>query len=100
MTLMQDLGLAEIIVADFEAVASGQPVSTTKSIGGGKSLAVSAVKLTAPTPPEYTVFTGSFWQVLGLVVAAGAEFAAGAPLKIAAKEGNSWWGISLSLVSP
>jgi hypothetical protein len=95
MTLMQELGLVETVAGDIAAFAAGQPVSASKAISG-TNYSASVVLLGASATPDYQVFSGSFLSIIGLVLADAAAFAAGAPLKIAEKIGNTWYGLSLT----
>jgi hypothetical protein len=94
-SILQDLGIVEVVLADLPAFAAGQPIDTTIS-----GYNVSVVHLpNGPTPP-YVAITGSFFSMLIAVLGEYEAFAAGAPVSIAAKEGNTWYGITLTKPGP
>lgn len=96
-TLIQDLELFETIAGDVVAFASGQPVSTSKTIGS-TTYGVSVVVLPqGPTGTQYQVFTGSVLSILGLVLQDAAEISGGLPVQIAEKIGNTWYGSTLTV---
>jgi len=97
-SFIQDLELAEVILGDVAAFASGKPLSATKSFGD-ETVAFQAVILpSGRTGTPYTVFSGSIWEIFALVVGDAAALAAGAPLQIAEKLGNTWYGISIQVM--
>lgn len=90
-SLLQDLGVAEEALADLAAFAAGQPINATIS-----GYAASIVHLpNGPTPP-YVVISGSVLNILVTVLGMYAAFESDAPIAIAAKEGNTWYGITLA----
>lgn len=96
LNILEEFEIFELIGADVEAFAAGQPVSAMKTIGS-ETYSLSVVKLAGPVAP-YQEFTGSFFNILGLVLADAAAFAAGAPIQVAEKVGATWYGETLSVV--
>ncbi len=99
MTLLQEIGAGEQILGDVAAFAAGQPVNGSAVIGG-KKVNVAVVNL-GTTPPAadsgYTVFTGGWLQSLITGITLGSEVAAGAPVKVAEKIGNTWYGETVTI---
>jgi hypothetical protein len=96
MTLWQDLAIGEVILEDLTSIASGQPANFSKTVEG-ITFSGSVVTLpNGPTGTPYLVFTGSVWQILGLLLAEGSAFVAGAPIQIAEKVGNTWLGYTFT----
>lgn len=96
-SILQDLGIIELILSDIAAVAAGKQVSQTQTIGG-ETVTVSVVVLPeGPTGTPYQVISGNFWSILMAVFADAAAIAAGAPVQIAEKLGNTWYGSTFSV---
>lgn len=97
MTLWEDLGIAEVVLGDVVAFAGGQPATVTRAVSG-YSITDSIVHLpSGPAQTGYQVFSGSVWQILGLLLADAGAAQAGAPVQIAEKVGNSWYGHTLTI---
>jgi pectate lyase len=91
MTFLQDLGVVEQVLQDVVAFAGGQPVSGT--IGGYNA---SVVVLTGGPVAPYVTLSGSILSIILTVLGEYAAFSSGAPIEIAIKEGNTWYGVSLT----
>jgi hypothetical protein len=100
MTLWQDLGIGEVILEDLTAVVSGQPASFSKTVEGITFTGSVVTLPNGPTGTSYVVFTGSVWQILGLLMMEGSAFAAGSPIQIAEKVGNTWLGYTFAEAKP
>jgi hypothetical protein len=96
-SILQDLNLFETILGDVAAFAAGQPVSTTATVGS-ETYSVSVTHLPNGPVAPYQVIAGNFFAVLGMVLADAAAISAGAPLNIAEKIGNTWYGTALTVV--
>lgn len=96
MTFLQEVGLLEVVAGDVVAFAAGSSVSKTQKIGSS-NVTVSAQILPNGPTPDYQVFTGSFFSILGLALADLAAVQAGSPIKIAEKIGNHWYGESVTV---
>lgn len=94
-SILQDLGLVEAALGDVSAFASGQPISTTKTIGNSNYTASVVVLPNGPIAP-YQELGGGFFAILEAVLGLGGEFAAGAPVNLAIKENKTWYGLTLS----
>jgi hypothetical protein len=91
MTLLQDLGLFEEIAGDLGAFAAGQPVTATRTIGDS-TVSVSVAHLGTSPTAGYQTLTGGVVGILLLALADATAVAAGQPLKIAERVGNTWYG--------
>ena len=89
-TFSQDLTLLETVLADVEAFAAGQAATATVD---GYSLSIQ--KIAGPTAP-YTVLSGSVFSIILGVFALYEQLATGAPIQVAVKENNSWYGVTLT----
>lgn len=96
-SILQDLQLFETILGDVAAFAAGQPVSTTKTVGN-ETYSISIVHLPNGPAAPYQTISGNFFAILGIVLADAAAIAAGAPIAVAEKIGNTWYGTNLSIV--
>jgi len=96
-SILQDLEVVEVILGDIAAFAAGQPATVTKSIGGETYTLAVVVLPNGPTGTPYQVISGSFWSVFLTALADASAIAAGAPLQIAEKIGNTWYGSALSV---
>jgi hypothetical protein len=90
----QDLSILETVLADVEAFASGQPVSQTED-----GYTITIQKIAGPAAP-YTTISGSVFAIIFAVFGLYEEFAAGAPIQLAVKEGASWYGVTLAKAAP
>lgn len=98
-SLISDLGLAEIALADISAFAAGQPVTTSRSIGG-VTYTISVVVLpNGPTAP-YVEIKGGFLAIFELVLSLLTEFTTGGSIAIAEKVGATWYGTTLTPSAP
>ena len=96
-SLLQDLEIVELILSDIASVAAGKPVSQTQTIGS-VSVTVSVVVLPeGPSGTAYQIFSGSFWNILMMAFADAAAIASGAPIMVAEKIGNTWYGSTFSV---
>jgi hypothetical protein len=93
---LQVLGVAGLVLGDIETYAAGAPVSGKTDVFG-EEVDASVIKLTGEPTPDWTVFTGAAPQLIGLGFSVGMQVASGIPVKIAAKIGNTWSGITLSM---
>lgn len=91
MTLIQDLGLVEAVLGDVVAFAGGQPVSATLE---GYDVALQVLP-SGPVAP-YITLSGSILSIIGVVLTEYVAFSSGAPVSLAIKEGNTWYGLTLS----
>jgi hypothetical protein len=96
-SFIDDLEIIEAILGDVAAFASGQPISVTKTIGS-ETYSLSVVALPSGPAAPYQVITGTFWSILLTALADASAIAAGAPLAIAEKVGNTWYGTTVAVV--
>ena len=97
MTFWQELGVAEVIMGELSSFASGTPATITRQVSG---YSVSATVTHLPNGPAgtgYQVFSGSLWQIFGLILGDAAAIQGGAPVQIAEKVGNTWYGETISV---
>ena len=95
MSILQELEVGEAILADVGGFAAGAPVSASPTIGGEKVNVSVQLLPTGPAAP-FTALQGSFFAQLTQALVLGAEFSAGAPIQLAVKEGNSWYGVTIA----
>lgn len=100
-SIIQDFEILETAAGDLAAFASGQTVSNTKTFGGVTVTVAAQVLPNGPVAP-YQEFSGSFWQIFGMAFADANAFAAGAPVAIAEKVGDTWYGetITVTMAAP
>jgi hypothetical protein len=96
-SILQDLGIVELILGDIAAVAAGKTVTQTETVGSDVVTASIVVLPNGPTGSAYQVFDGSFWNILILLFSDAAAIASGAPVMIAEKLGNTWYGATFSV---
>jgi hypothetical protein len=96
-SLIQDLEIVELILGDIAAVAGGKQVSQTQTIGSVVVTVGVVVLPNGPTGTGYQVIEGNFWSILMAVFADAAAIASGAPVMIAEKIGNTWYGSTFSV---
>ena len=96
-SIIEDIEIVEAILGEVAAFAGGQPAVVTKVIGGN-NYTLSVVKLANGPVAPYQTISGSFWEILITALADAAAIAAGAPLAIAEKIGNTWYGTTLTEV--
>jgi hypothetical protein len=89
----QDFTILEAILGDVAAFAAGSPASATVD-----GYTVTIVKIATPAAP-YTVITGGAFSIILAVFGLYEEFASGAQIQIAIKEGAQWYGITLAKAS-
>ena len=90
-SLLQDLEILDEVGTELVEFAEGQPVSANKTIGK-VTIDAQFVKLGATPDPSYQEFSGSFFNIVGLVLTDATAIAAGQPVKIQEKVGNTWYG--------
>ena len=93
-----DLQIVELILGDISQVAAGGVVSGTKQIGGTTYNVQVQVLTNGPSGTPFQVISGSFWSILTTVFGDLTALAAGAPIQIADKVGNTWYGLTLAAV--
>jgi hypothetical protein len=98
-SLIQDLELIEIITGDIVEFAAGKTVSRTEKIGANTFTISAQVLANGTTGTNFQVFNGSFLNIISLVFADYAALSAGMPVQVAEKLGNTWYGISVSVVA-
>ena len=96
MNIIQELGLVEEVLADVGAFAAGQPVGTNVKVGSQEAK-VSVIHLPSGPNSQYVAISGSFFSILGLVLGDAAAISEGAPVSVAIKESNSWYGLTVQL---
>lgn len=95
-SLLQDLGLVETALGDLAAFAAGQPITSPAVTVGADKYDVSVVHLPGGADVSYQTIGGGFFAILGFAIEDAAAIAAGQPVKIAVKEGNTWYGVTLT----
>lgn len=96
MTLIQELGVAEVVFTDIESFAAGQPVTVSPTIDGYK-VTDTVTKAGATAPAGYQVFSGSVLSIILAVFADAMALQSGAPIQIAEKIGNTWYGHAITV---
>jgi hypothetical protein len=96
-SLLQDLQIVELILGDIADVAAGKTVTQTQTIGSVVVTAAVVVLPNGPAGTPYQVISGNFWGILMAVFADAAAIASGAPVQIAEKIGNTWYGSTFSV---
>ena len=100
-SLWEDFRIAQTIFNDISSYAAGNPIAAPNPVAiGNELLNVSSVLLpNGPTGTAYQVLGGhDFYSLLVLVFSDLAAFVAGAPLQVAIKVGNTWNGVTFTLV--
>jgi hypothetical protein len=95
-SILQDFEILETVGADLTAFAEGQSVGASKTFGS-VTVNVSAVELPNGPVAPYQEFSGSFWQIFGLVFADAGAISAGAPISLAEKVGDKWYGETITV---
>lgn len=96
MTLMQELGVAEVAFSEIESFAAGQPVTVSPTVDGYK-VTDTVTKAGATAPAGYQVFSGSVLSIILAVFADAIALQGGAPIQIAEKIGNTWYGHAITV---
>ena len=96
-SILQDLEIVELILGDIAVVAGGKTVSQTQTIGSVVVTASVVVLPQGPTGTPYQVISGNSWSILMAVFGDAAAIASGAPVQIAEKIGNTWYGSTFSV---
>lgn len=90
-SILEVLGVVEIAVQDIVAFAQGKQIAVNvDGYSGG------VVVLPSGPNATYPAVSGSALNILFFALSEAASFTEGAPIALAVKEGNTWYGISLS----
>lgn len=100
MNFWTDLEIAEMILGEISSVASGTPVTEIREIGGTKYTLTVQTLPSGPAGTPFQAITGSFFQILGIVLADASSVSSGVPIQIAQKFGNTWFGYTFSVEAP
>ena len=90
-SIIQDLGIVEVVLGDVADFAAGQPVNASVD---GYGISVQVLP-NGPTPP-FTAISGGIFGIILAVLGLAGEFAAGAPISLAVKENKTWYGVTLT----
>jgi len=99
VNIIQDLGLVEAVLNDIAVFVSGQPVSTTTTLGK-TPVSIAVVHLPAGPSAPFVAISGSFFSIFLEVLENASALADDQPMSLAIKEGNSWYGVTITLMPP
>ncbi len=96
-SILQDLEIVELILSDIAEVAAGKTVTQTQTVGSSEVTVSIVVLPNGPAGTPYQVIGGGFFAIFLAVLADAAAIASGAPVQIAEKLGNTWYGSTFSV---
>ena len=98
-SFLQDLQIAGAIFQDIEAFIAGKPVPASVKVGSKTLNSTSVILPAGPAGTPFQVVTGDWYSIIELVFVDVSTFLAGAPIQVAIKVGNAWFGVTLSLAA-
>jgi hypothetical protein len=97
-SLIEDIELVEAILGDVTEFAAGKPASVTKTFGTDTFTISVQILASGPVAP-FNEISGNLFAILGAVLTEYALIASGAPVSLAAKLKNTWYGITITMAA-
>ena len=95
-SILEDLTLVETILGDVAGFAAGTPVAISRTIGPD-TFNISVQALPGGPVAPFQSIEGNLFAILGAVLTDYEAIVSGAPVALAAKVKESWYGVTVTM---